>query len=189
MKEAALIIIISLCCLTLTAQEAQLNTKLKPFIKQKINIVDLSDRKPETITGHGVMPTWVINSEHKFRKKSLILNYKNIEDIRIEKKGNTIQIKYKIDSLEILNLNQLARKYCDISQKNILFTIDKKLERKPDGIYIAIDAIKRIDIDDSKNYPALALSKKKNFKLVSITTVNPPKQEEEDNGNPKIMIR
>lgn len=173
---------------TTFAQQAKLDTVLKPHLKPKINIYYAPESKAyEVIHHHGNPANFIINSKVKFFTRKPILNPNNLEEIKIEKPN--ILIKYKIDSVEILTISQLLKKYCKVAleEEKLLIKIDDELQRYPDSVYIAIDAIKRIQIDTSDNYPSLKLTSKSSFKIIDIKIYK--LGEEKDDGKPKIMIR
>lgn len=181
MKQTILHIVFSLICLGSTAQEAKLTTTPKSY-KPKVTV--LYDTR--TSLHHHAPVTWIFNGNTKVKAYMPIINTSNVKEIFVDN-NKGISVSYKIEEPEILNLHELAKKYCDISHKNVLFSIDDEWQKHPDSVFIAIDAIKHVRLVDSKNYPYL--SKKKNhFVVISIKTVNPPKKEEED-GKPKIYIR
>lgn len=99
-----------------------------------------------------------------------------------------ISVSYKIEKPEIISLYEMARKYCMLNKRDILFSIDGEWQKQPDSVFIAIDAIKHVRVVDSENYPYLS-NKKSNIVIVDIKTVNPPKKEEDNDAKPKIYIR
>lgn len=173
---------------TVFAQQAKLDTILKPRIKPKINIYQAPDAKAyEAIHHHGNPATWIFNLKVKVFTRNPIINVNNVQELKIEKPN--ILIKYKVDSIEILTIPQLIKEYCHLplGKEKLLIKIDDELQRYPDSVYIAIDAIKHIQIDNSDNYPSLKLAQKNSFKIIDIKTYK--LGEEKDDGKPKIMIR
>lgn len=190
MKKLSFSVICMFLCLGfIKAQETQLNTTLKTKLKPKVKII--YDPKSVVIHPHQINEalTWNFNSKVKVKSANpVIINYNNVNELKLDKTRRSLLIKYKIEKPEIISLYELARKYCKLNRKDILFSIDNEWQKQPDSIFISIDAIKHVRVVDSDNYPYL--SKKKNqFVVVAITTVNPPKKEEEDDGKPKIYIR
>lgn len=186
-----ILIVSSLFCFDLIAQEAKLKTHLKPQIKAKPKVKVIYDAKSVAIHPHQIndLLTWNFNSKIKVKTVTpIFINYSNVEDLKLDKTTRSLLFKYKIEKPEIISLYDLARNYCELNGKDILFSIDDEWQKKPDSIFIALDAIKHVRVVDSKNYPYLS-EKKNQLVVVAIKTVNPPKKEEEDDGKPKIYIR
>jgi len=191
MKQAILLIVFSLFCFNvMVAQEAKLNTTLKPqLVPEKPKVKVIRDAQPTTHDHNKNHLTWVFNSKVSvLTVNPIIINYSNVEDLKIDKATRSLVIKYKIEKPEIISLHELARKYCKLKESNILFSVDDEWQRQPDSAFIAIDAIKHVRVVDSENYPHLS-EKKDRLVVVAIKTVNPPKKEEEDDGRPKIYIK
>ncbi len=191
MKKTAILTILSLLYLGVIAQEAKLKTNLKPYVKSfpKVNV--LFDKQTATLytQSRGIVPTWVFNSKLKIRDADpLIVNFSNITKVDLDKNSRSILVEYKIDTPEILSLHQLAETYCKVEDNNVLFSIDNEPQKKPESVYITIDAIKQVRVINSENYPPIG-SAKNNFVVIDITTVNPPKKKADNQGKPVIYIR
>ena len=155
--------------------------------KSKINIYQALDSTAYAeIYHHGSPTTWIINSKIKFSTRKIILNPNHIDSIKIE--NPNILVKYKFDSVEILTLPQLLEKYCKLSleKEKLLIKTDDELERYPSNIYIAIDAIKELKIDNSDHYPSLK-APKDSFKIIDIRTYKPGEKERSGEANIRIQ--
>lgn len=191
MKKAILIIVASLFCFKAVAQEAKLKAKLQQQIKVEPKFKVIYDSKSAIVHPHQIndVITWNFNSQVKVKTVTpILINYSNVEDLKLDKTTRSLLIKYKIAKPEIISLYELARKYCKLNGKDILFSVDDEWQKKPDSTLIAIDAIKHVRVVDSKDYPYLS-EQKNQLIVVAIKTVNPTKKREEDDGKPKIYIR
>lgn len=189
--KAILLIVFSLFCFdVIVAQEAKLNTTLKQqLVPEKPKVKVIMDAQLTMHDHNKNHLTWVFNSKVSVQTiNPIIINYSNVEDLKINAATRSLVIKYKIEKPEIINLYELARKYCELKERNILFSVDDEWQRQPDSTLIAIDAIKQVRVVNSENYPHL-YKKKDRFVVVAIKTVNPPKKEDDNDGKPKIYIR
>jgi hypothetical protein len=183
------IILLFFCLVFVKAQEVKLDTALSTKAKPKVKII--YDTKSIVVHPHqnNDVLTWNFNSQIRVKTAiPIFINYNNVEDLKIDKATRSLLFKYKIEKPEIISLYELARKYCKISDKDILFSVDDEWQKRPDSAFIAIDAIKHVRVVDSKNYPYLA-RKRNHFVVLAVKTVNPPKKEEDDGDKPKIYIR
>ncbi|MDQ8005519.1 MAG: hypothetical protein REI64_12020 [Pedobacter sp.] len=171
------------------AQEAKLDTVLRTKTKPKVKVIyDIQSASLLPHQNNDVL-TWNFNSKTKVKTVNpIFINYNNVDDLNIDKATRSLLFKYKIEKPEIVNLYELASKYCKLSEKDILFSVDDEWQKQPDSTFISIDAIKHVRVVDSKNYPYLS-EKKDGFVVMAIKTVNPPKKEEAEDGKPKIYIR
>jgi hypothetical protein len=189
--KAILVMVCSLFCFeVMMAQEAKLNTTLKSqLVPEKPKVKVIGDAQPTTYDQHKNHLTWVFNSKVSIKSTNpIIINYSNVEDLKIDKASRSLVIKYKIEKPEIISLYVLARKYCKLNGNDVLFSVDDEWQKQPDSTFIAIDAIKYARVVDSKNYPNLSKNKDR-FVVMAIKTVNPPKKEDDNDGKPKIYIR